>query len=134
MTETLTLTPGAVPLSAWRVTGSTSSYSLRMAESRMTYAEKLFAEFQDEPILGRFWGRDLIAPRFIRNVLFEYRRAVHVRMNDVACRLADDLVRLKPHASLRHRILLAIIVPILRWPSLARATLPFWPLARSLWL
>jgi glycosyltransferase involved in cell wall biosynthesis len=120
------------PLTAWRITGSTSSYTLRMAESRMTYAAKLFAEFPDEPILARFWGRDVIAPRFIRNLLAEYRRTIGAGMDDVARRLVDDLGMLKSHASLRHQILLTIIMPILRQPRLARASLPFWPLARRL--
>ncbi len=68
------------PLSQWRIYSGSTSYSPVMGRSRALYAEKLAASFPDEPDHDRFWTRDLVAPRFIRNYLFDAYKGV--RLND----------------------------------------------------
>jgi glycosyltransferase involved in cell wall biosynthesis len=53
-------------LSTWRIFEASASYTIRMSKSRMIYLEKLIKSFPNEPRLGIFYGRDLIAPRFVK--------------------------------------------------------------------
>ncbi len=65
-----------IPLSKWRMHQSSSSYSVRMAISRATYARILIARFPNDPNSSRYYVRDLIAPRFFRLMATEMRKAV----------------------------------------------------------
>ncbi|MFO1024583.1 MAG: glycosyltransferase [Acetobacteraceae bacterium] len=64
------------PLGQWRVYTGSSSFSARMATSRMIYARKLLDAFPDQPTFGRFYGRELLAPRFLRQVAETARDAL----------------------------------------------------------
>lgn len=59
----------------WRIHAGSTSFGLRMARSRMVYFRKLVETFPDEPDLGQFWARDIIAPRFARTLAAEFLRA-----------------------------------------------------------
>ena len=52
-------------LSRWRIYSTSTSFSPRMARSRMIFARKLMRTFPDDPFNNRFYTRDLIAPRFL---------------------------------------------------------------------
>ncbi|MCX5521193.1 glycosyltransferase [Kaistia defluvii] len=56
----------------WRIHAGSTSYSLRMAVSRMIYYRKLVETYPNEPRLHQFWVRDQIAPRFFRSVVGDY--------------------------------------------------------------
>ncbi|MCW6509614.1 glycosyltransferase family 2 protein [Lichenifustis flavocetrariae] len=85
------------PLSQWRIHAGSTSFSPIMARSRLIYADKLFAAFPDEASPGRWFSRNLIAPRFVRLLLDEYARALR----------ADNWLDLRTTAAtLRH-----VIVP-----------------------
>jgi len=56
----------------WRIHAGSTSYSLRMAVSRMIYYRKLVDTYPNEPRLHQFWVRDQIAPRFFRSVVGDY--------------------------------------------------------------
>ncbi|WP_336801199.1 glycosyltransferase family 2 protein [Kaistia sp. MMO-174] len=60
------------PVTKWRIHPGSTSYSLRMAVSRMIYYRKLVETFPNEPRLHQFWVRDYIAPRFFRSVVGDY--------------------------------------------------------------
>ena len=76
-------------LSRWRIYPESTSFSPRMAVSRMTFAHKLIAAFPDEPAKNLFYARDLIVPRFLHHVAETLRRAL--RTGDAA--LSDACVR-----------------------------------------
>jgi glycosyltransferase involved in cell wall biosynthesis len=63
------------PLSVWRIYQTSSSYSPRMAVSRLTYARILIERFPDDQDMSRFYVRDLIAPRFFRLMATEVCKA-----------------------------------------------------------
>jgi glycosyltransferase involved in cell wall biosynthesis len=64
------------PLSQWRIYPSSSSYSPRMAKSRMVYARKLIDAFPDDLTRTHYYVKDIIAPRFLKHVLVEARAAL----------------------------------------------------------
>ncbi len=76
-------------LSRWRIYPESTSFSPRMAVSRMIFAHKLMAAFPDDPAKNIFYARDLIVPRFLHHVAETLRRAL--RSGDAA--LADACVR-----------------------------------------
>jgi glycosyltransferase involved in cell wall biosynthesis len=59
----------------WRIYPSSTSFSPRMAESRVTYFRKLVESYPDEPRIGRYWVRDAIGPHFFGIVLQEFIEA-----------------------------------------------------------
>ncbi|MCL5948609.1 MAG: glycosyltransferase family 2 protein [Actinobacteria bacterium] len=60
------------PLSQWRIHAVSSSWTPSMWKSGLVYAEKLIAEYPDDPSLQQFYVRDYIAPRFFRHFLGVY--------------------------------------------------------------
>jgi glycosyltransferase involved in cell wall biosynthesis len=79
----------AMALSRWRIYQESTSFSPRMAVSRMIFAHKLIAGFPDQPAKALYYARDLIVPRFLHHVAETLRRAL--RSGDTV--LADDCVR-----------------------------------------
>lgn len=63
-------------LSRWRVYDESSSFSRRMSTSRMIFARKLVEAFPNKTTADIFYARDLIVPRFLRNVGDTLRRAL----------------------------------------------------------
>lgn len=66
----------------WRIYSGSTSFSDRMARSRMIYFRKLLDAFPDEPRLGFYWGRDVIGPRFLEVLRNEFVQGSRIR--DVA--------------------------------------------------
>jgi glycosyltransferase involved in cell wall biosynthesis len=79
------------PLSQWRVYSSSSSYSPRMAKSRMIYARKLINGFPDDPTRKHYYVKDVIAPRFMKQVVVEARAALAAVDEERINRCLDDL-------------------------------------------
>lgn len=67
-----------VAVSRWRHYGASSSFSARMAKSRMIYFKKLVDTFPDDPTLGLWWCHNIIGPRFMRLAFNEFIRASRV--------------------------------------------------------
>ena len=101
-------------LSKWRIYMGSTSYSPRMAKSRMIYASKLLEMYPDNPKQGRHYARDLIAPRFVEQVIGDLFRALRAGRSDIGGRVAADLELLIPHLPLRRRVLFASALPVLR--------------------
>jgi glycosyltransferase involved in cell wall biosynthesis len=85
------------PLGKWRVYTSSTSYTPRMARSRMLYARKLLRSFPDEPKLSRHYSRDLIAPRFLKQVVEVARVALRVGDEAVIESCFEDMPFLERH-------------------------------------
>jgi glycosyltransferase involved in cell wall biosynthesis len=54
-----------VSVTRWRVYGGSTSFSHRMAKSRMIYFDKLVEMFPDDLSLDLHWARHVIGPRFM---------------------------------------------------------------------
>jgi glycosyltransferase involved in cell wall biosynthesis len=107
------------PLGQWRVYANSSSFTPRMARSRMLYARKLLRSFPDEPLLSRFYTRDLIAPRFLRQVVEVTREALRVADPDRIDECVEDILFLESYVysgvkryPLRQDLLITAIVPL----------------------
>lgn len=107
------------PLGQWRVYAKSTSYTPRMAQSRMLYARKLLRAFPNQPSLSRFYARDLIAPRFLTQVVDATRIALRLGKTDVAEAYLADIAFLEGHLAsdaevfpLRKELLITAIIPL----------------------
>lgn len=70
------------PVTVWCINEKSTSYSLKMDESRLKYVKKLCSIYLDDAATNRYWTRDLIYPRFkdtfIRRAVYSY----HSRHDD----------------------------------------------------
>ena len=111
-------------LSRWRIHPGGSSYSSRMAESRMVYLRKLLDAFPDDLPRERRYRRDMLAPRFLLSVAKDYRMAVETGDAVTIAAAARDLARIARMHRWRVRIAMAAVMPVLRSPRLAPMALP----------
>jgi glycosyltransferase involved in cell wall biosynthesis len=110
------------PLSRWRIHATSSSYSPRMARSRMIYARKLLDTYPNQPDANRYYVRDAIAPRFFLQNLADFRRAVKAGHMDDARRSGEDAYSFIPLMRRKRRLLLPpILWPMIKFPRLAAA-------------
>lgn len=94
------------PLSQWRIYPASSSYTYRMARSRILYAMKLLERFPDDRT-QRYWTRDCIAPRFVHQTLGDCVRALEKRDAEMFRTAVSHLRILIPHLSLKRRVILS---------------------------
>jgi glycosyltransferase involved in cell wall biosynthesis len=120
-------------LSQWRMFAGSSSYSPRMAVSRMLYLRKLLDAFPDEPARGRFWRRDVLLPRFLPHLLAEFAAAAQDHDRDRMRAALDDLRFVSGHHNRRMRAVLGLALPLLRVPGVTRALLLARPALQPLW-
>lgn len=115
----------------WRIHAGSTSYSLRMAISRMIYYRKLVETYPNEPRLHQFWVRDQIAPRFFRSVVGDYingSKAADIPRMD--CTWADMQI-IAPELPRRLRRRFRRVAPLIqlvhraRLPNLARLLLRY---------
>ncbi|WP_051389646.1 glycosyltransferase family A protein [Bradyrhizobium sp. Ec3.3] len=104
------------PLSKWRIYPGSTSYSPRMARSRMIYAYKLATTFPDNPRQNRYFVRDLIAPRFYANLHGEYVTAVRRGDREAINRVLTDIGAILPHLRKRHALMFRSMGTLLRDP------------------
>jgi glycosyltransferase involved in cell wall biosynthesis len=111
-------------LTRWRIYGGSSSFSRRMAVSRMVYLRKLLTEYPDCPERGVFYTRDNLAPRFFPWLVREYMLALE-RNDAAAVRAALDNLRflIRRH-KLKVRAVMGLLLPLMRSRALARPLLP----------
>jgi glycosyltransferase involved in cell wall biosynthesis len=101
-------------LSAWRIYPGSTSFTTRMAQSRMIYAKKLFATFPDEHKANRFYCRDLIAPRFLKNLAWTIHFAIQIDNPEFYRQTVQDFSIVLPRCRFRHRALFRIALVFLR--------------------
>jgi glycosyltransferase involved in cell wall biosynthesis len=109
------------PLSVWRIRPDSMSYGIQMARSGMLYARKLFDLFPDDPTMGRYFSRDMIAPRFLKLLLNKYMRASWLKDRDLHRLTVDEIITVLPKLRLRRRIIVRIALPFMRSYSISSA-------------
>jgi glycosyltransferase involved in cell wall biosynthesis len=95
------------PLSQWRIYQTSTSYTYRMARSRIVYAMKLFEQFPDNRSEQRYWTRDCIAPRFVSQTLGDCVKALERRDAEMFRTAVAHLHILLPRLSLKRRLALS---------------------------
>jgi len=101
-------------LTRWRIFDGSASFTRRMARSRVAYLKKLIAAFPDDPRAGRFFARDMLAPRFFPWLVGEYTAALRGgNPRDIEVAL-DDLMMLARLHKPRVRRTVALLHPALR--------------------
>jgi glycosyltransferase involved in cell wall biosynthesis len=63
----------------WRIYGSSTSFSPRMARSRMIYFKKHVEAYPYDPAVDTHWSRDVIGPRFMRLAYNDFVQATRSR-------------------------------------------------------
>lgn len=108
-------------LSKWRIYGTSSSYTPRMAVSRAIYAKLLIERFPNQPMTSRYYVRDAIAPRFFWGMAMELRKALLTGTKPQQATALADLAFISGHLRAGRRLPMQLLVlPALRVPPLAR--------------
>jgi glycosyltransferase involved in cell wall biosynthesis len=110
------------PLSQWRIYPTSSSYTGRMARSRMIYAYKLIERFPNQPWSRRYWVRDCIAPRFILTAVSDYIRAAELKEPHLAVLACKDIALMLPLVRLRKRLALRLLLPFMQRTAILSAS------------
>jgi len=119
------------PLSKWRIFPHSSSGTIRMCLSRAIYAQKLLAMFPDDKRMGRYYGRDLIVPRFLPTFAADLGKAAINR--DVAgARAAIAGLRTLTPISRRLRLKVYAAQVLMRVPLIARLAIGMWHLSKRM--
>ena len=111
-------------LTQWRIHTASSSYTLRMARSRMIYTRKLFETFPNDRKRSRYFVRDVLAPRFYLHALVEFRKAFELgdrRNMRVAENEVSFLLRRLAH---RRRLRYIWLPPLLSLARFVRGLFP----------
>ncbi len=110
--------------STWRIHDASSLHSHRMIKSRRIYAEKLMAEYPDQPENNTFFVRDCIAGRFFTTNWQQYKRGLIIGELDY-CR--EALADMRQFAALADRGLATqYLLFILKFPAVLRIFLHGW--------
>ncbi len=67
------------PVTKWRIYSSSTSFSHRMAKSRMTYFKKQLELYPDDPGIDLNWSREVIGPRFMQLVYNDFVQTTRLR-------------------------------------------------------
>ncbi len=101
------------PVTQWRIYDSSTSFSPRMARSRMIYFRKLIEAFPDEPRLNLFWGRDVIGPRFMGLERNEFIQGSKTGDRQRVAQAWADIVAIMPVMRRRTRRRFALLRPLI---------------------
>jgi glycosyltransferase involved in cell wall biosynthesis len=124
------------PLSVWRIYTGSTSFRPVMARSRMIYAQKLFSMFPDDVRANRYLSRDLIAPRFLQNLIGQYLRSCQLEDRAMHAQTIKDFKLILPKSKLKHRLPLKAALLFMRSYTLSIAayrTNLIWLAARILY-
>jgi GT2 family glycosyltransferase len=111
----------------WRVYHSSSSFSPRMASSRLFYFKKQLQLFPDDPDVGLNWSRDVIGPRFMRTAYNQFEQATRNRDLPMLERSWSEIREIAPVMKSKTRRRIRRVTPIIpflyrnRFTGLARA-------------
>lgn len=97
----------------WRIYPSSTSFSPRMARSRMIYFHKLIEAFPDEPRLNLYFGRDVIGPRFMRLLRSEFIEGSRQRDKARTAQAWADINTIMPAMRPRTRRRFAVLRPLI---------------------
>jgi glycosyltransferase involved in cell wall biosynthesis len=103
-----------VAVSQWRIHSGSTSYSRRMAQSRMIYYRKLIELYPDQPRLNQFWARDVIAPRFFGTSLGDFiAGSRHGEIERMGFALAD-MIEIAPRLGRRRARRMRLVAPLVK--------------------
>lgn len=97
----------------WRMYSGSTSFSPRMAKSRMIYFHKLIETYQDEPELNIYWARDAIAPRFFSLVRTEFIEGLRMRDRTRMDQAWSDIQEVLPFMRKRKRLRMKLVAPLI---------------------
>ena len=103
------------PVTKWRIYESSTSFSKRMANSRMIYFKKQLELYPDVPILELSWSRDVIGPRFMRLAHNDFVRATRARDLTTIERAWADVEEIAPVMKRGTRRRVRLVSPIVRF-------------------
>jgi hypothetical protein len=110
-------------LSSWRTYPSRFPYS--PPKDLSVYARKLLSLYGNDPALGRDFARDILGPRFLVQMLSEYKRAIHQGEPGKIRASADNLRFIKEFVRPKHRARLSVVLGLGSFGKLAFALQPF---------
>jgi glycosyltransferase involved in cell wall biosynthesis len=113
-------------LTKWRIHAKSTSFTDRMARSRMQYFEKLVVAFPDERELQRFYIRDLVAPRFLRNAMNDLCHGIDTKDKSRARLAYKHILRLTDFDRTKRRVLYRTVAWLLT-NSIALRIIPHLP-------
>ncbi len=102
-----------VAVTKWRIYHSSSSFSPRMAQSRLTYFKKQLELFSDDPGVGLNWSQDVIGPRFMRTVYTQFEHAAQNGNLPMLERSWSDIKEIAPAMRSKTRQNIEHISPII---------------------
>jgi glycosyltransferase involved in cell wall biosynthesis len=120
------------PTSQWRIHASSCGASDRNDDSLRLYIRKLLDSFPDDRYRGHYYGRDIIAPRFIGIWLQMYYRALRYKNHAKMREYIDDALSLVPLLVMRRRLFFSIALPLLRFRTLAPCVITAGHIARRI--
>ena len=97
----------------WRIYSGSTSYSPRMARSRMIYFHKLVEAFPDDPNLNLHWARDLIGPRFFSHVRTDFIDGMKHRNLRRMEQAWSDIQAIVPVMRKRMRRRMKVVAPLI---------------------
>ncbi len=100
-------------ITKWRLYSGSTSFSSRMARSRMIYFQKQLELFPDDKRLRLYWSRDVIGPRFLKIVRNEFFEASKDRDIPRLERAWSDLQEIFPVMRTRTRRRLRRVAPLI---------------------
>ncbi len=103
-----------------------------MARSRRVYAEKLLRAYPDEPRDLKYYTTGVIAPRFLTQMLAEYRKAIVYRTPQEAELAFGDLRFIAPFLRRRWRYIVMTGLPLLWFQPVARILFSLASITRDL--
>jgi glycosyltransferase involved in cell wall biosynthesis len=109
--------------SQWRVHPSSCGSSDRHDDSLKLYVQKLLDMFPNDKWRGVYYARDLIAPRFIGVWIAMYARAARYKNGAKMREYANEALTLASYLRIPHKLVLATVFILMRWPVVGRAIL-----------
>ncbi len=103
------------PVTKWRLYASSTSFSERMAKSRMIYFRKQIEAYPYDPAFELHWARDIIGPRFMKIAHNDF--IIATRSRDLAKieRAWADVEEIAPVMKIGTRRRVRLISPMVRF-------------------
>jgi glycosyltransferase involved in cell wall biosynthesis len=103
------------PVTKWRLYSASTSFSDRMAISRMIYFRKHIELHPYDPAIALDWGRDIIGPRFMRLAYNDFILATRAKDLAKTERAWSDVEEIAPVMKIGTRRRVRLISPIVRF-------------------
>ncbi|BCP55755.1 hypothetical protein K32_43720 [Kaistia sp. 32K] len=124
------------PLTQWRIHAASTSFSARMAKSRMIYYRKLLEVYPNQPRLHQYWIRDYVAPRFFRASVGDFIAGSRFGEPQRMQQAWADILEITPELPRRQRKRVRRVAPMVellyrgRFSNLARVLVRYGASAR----